>query len=146
MDNKFYKIFLAIVITYFLCINGCVLGHTEEYTSKEIEVAKVICAEAVGEGKIGMLGVANVINNRMKLKKKSAYEIVTESKQFSGYTAKNKEKLFEQDSQYALFLASNIEKLKDVTNGGLFFKRPEEKKKAWHKTLCCVIGNHQFWR
>ena len=63
---------------------------------KLLEIAKVIAAEACGEGFDGMVRVANVINNRAKAWHKSHYEIVTQPKQFFGYTARNKNKLYNQ--------------------------------------------------
>lgn len=135
MDNKMLKTILIISILY----------SSISYTQQEI-VAIVISAEACGEREIGMYAVANTIQNRMILKEKTAYEIVTELHQYRGNTAQNRYKLFEECKDISLKLTSNIGKLEDITNGALYFKRPEEKRQIWHNILTVKIGNHEFYK
>ncbi len=137
-----------------LLILGLILGsiyvilneRDVTYSQQEIEVAKVICAESVGEGKIGMYGVSNVIANRCREYNMTPYEVVTKKRQFQGYTAKNKEKLFEQGKEVALELSKNILELKDIVDGALYFKREEEKIQKWHKEMTIKIKNHIFYK
>lgn len=87
------------------------------------EVAKVISAEACGAGIKHMWAVSNVIAHRAKNKNKSAYEIVTQPNQFAGYNNKNKEKIYQGCKKDADYLAKNIMKLKDITNGADCFRQ-----------------------
>jgi len=116
------------------------------YSFEEQEIAKVISAEACSEGFIGMYGVGNTIANRVKLYNKTPYEVVIQENQFYGYTAKNKEKLFSQCKKDSLYIAENLMTLEDITGNALYFKRPEEKLKSWHKEKTVTINNHEFWR
>lgn len=138
------KRIIYLLIPLFIII-GYYLLHTE-VDKETVEVAKVICAEACGEGYTGMYGVANVIANRAKLYNKTPYEIITQKNQFYGYTAKNKEKLFIQCADIGLKLSEKIMELDDITNGALYFKRPEEKIRAWHNEKTFIYKNHEFWK
>lgn len=109
-------------------------------------VAMVISAEACGEGEQGMLAVANTIQNRMLLKGRTAYEVVTEPHQYSGYTAQNRLTLYNECKEIALPLSENIGQLQDITNGAIYFKRPEETRRKWHNILTVIIGNHEFYK
>lgn len=137
------KIFFLSLLIFF---NLCVILYAEEYNTKEIEIAKVISAESCGEGYIGMYAVANVITNRSIKYNLSPYEVVTQKNQFYGYTAKNKEKLFNECKKESLFLAKNIIKLYDITNNALYFKNIKEKRKIWHVYKTITIKNHEFWK
>lgn len=118
------------------------------FSDETLEVAKVISAEACGEGLTGMHAVANTIQNRAKLYNKSYYKIVTAKSQYSGYTNKNKDKIFNGGNcrEISLILARNLDTIKDITNGALYFKRPEEKRMPWHKVLTIIIVNHEFYK
>ena len=128
-----------------------VLFLLAEYAQKKIqtvEVAKVICAEMCSEGSLLMQGVANTINNRMNVYDKSAYEIVTKKNQYYGYTNKNKNKIFKniECRKTALYLATNIEQLTDITHGALYFRLDNESVRAWHKELTVKIKNVSFYK
>jgi len=128
-----------------------VLFLLAEYAKKKIqtvEVAKVICAEMCSEGSLLMQGVANTINNRMNVYDKSAYEIVTKKNQYYGYTNKNKNKIFKniECRKTALYLATNIEQLTDITHGALYFRLDNESVRAWHKELTVKIKNVSFYK
>lgn len=112
------------------------------------EVAKVIAAEAAGEGEEGMRAVASVIMNRANNKSKSPIDIVTSKNQFYGYTAKNKDKLYKQVKDIAYKLAEDIysKKLKDTVKGAEYFLLPNEKVRSWHGEPTVKIGKHQFYK
>jgi len=140
---------IKMVITYSAIF--IVLFLLAEYAQKKIqtvEVAKVICAEMCSEGSLLMQGVANTINNRMNVYDKSAYEIVTKKNQYYGYTNKNKNKIFKniECRKTALYLATNIEQLTDITHGALYFRLDNESVRAWHKELTVKIKNVSFYK
>jgi len=140
---------IKMVITYSAIF--IVLFLLAEYAKKKIqtvEVAKVICAEMCSEGSLLMQGVANTINNRMNVYDKSAYEIVTKKNQYYGYTNKNKNKIFKniECRKTALYLATNIEQLTDITHGALYFRLDNESVRAWHKELTVKIKNVSFYK
>jgi len=132
-------------LLFFILITSPVYSY-ENYTFEEIEVAKVICAEACGEGKIGQWSVANVISNRSKLWHLTPYQVVTQKNQFFGYTASNKEELFSQCKNEALPLSKNILQLRDLTNGAIYFLKNVEKKGSWIGEKTVTIGNHTFYK
>lgn len=138
------KIFLLIVIPYILCL--CLDSYSARaYTVKEV-VASTICAEAVGEGYVGMYAVANVIANRSNKNNITPYNVVTEKNQFYGYTSKNREELYLQGKEYCDYLANNILKLDDITGGALYIRRIGEKKRKWHLRFCLKLKNHLFYK
>lgn len=57
----------------------------KKISDQSVVVALVMAGEAASEGQEGMQAVASVIANRMIRRNKTAYEVVTESKQFSAY-------------------------------------------------------------
>lgn len=135
---------LTLVILTILFISSPI--HANRFYTVDEVVASVIAAESCGEGRRGMLGVANVIANRAKRYKKDPYEIVIQKNQFYGYTSKNREKLYCQCRQYANYLAQNIMKLDDITKGALYFRRFDEKKQEWHLTKTIQINDHIFYK
>ena len=141
----------------------------------ENELTKVcIWREARHESQEGQLAVVHVINNRSNKQKKSYYEIVTASMQFSSMT-------YKADLQLALY--PNITDLifhqicgivdvvfaqkdispgdseqnalfSDPTNGATFYRNPKTSTSIWFdnairdgklvKTV--TIGNHDFYK
>jgi len=149
LQSKLTKTVVIIYITVF--ITSFIIAEHNLNKKKKIqttEVAKVICAEMCSEGSILMQGVANTIQNRMKLNNKSAYEIVTERNQYYGYTNINKDKIFKnkQCQEVAISLAENINNLIDITNGALYFRLDNESVRAWHKELTVKIKNVSFYK
>lgn len=136
-----------IISILTLIIYNFLLNITEgqEYSDQEI-VASVICAEACGEGKLGMYAVANVIANRSKKWMKTPYKIVTQKSQFFGYTSINRDILYHQNKQYCDYLSKNLLELKDITKGALYFKTIKERKRTWHKEKTITIKNHEFYK
>lgn len=109
-------------------------------------VAEVISAEACGEGELGMYFVANTIANRSRLYDISPYKVVTQEYQYAGLNNVNKDELYRQCYQYSNKLSKNIMDFPDLTNGALYFKRPEEERKSWHKKLTIIYKNHEFYK
>jgi spore germination cell wall hydrolase CwlJ-like protein len=141
--KKYIKLYL-LGITFLLTISTSYSYET--YSFEEIEVAKVICAESCGGGKIGQWGVANVISNRSKLWHLTPHKVVTQKNQFFGYTASNKEELFSQCKNEALPLSKYILQLRDLTNGAIYFLRPGEEKGSWIGEKTVTIGKHTFYK
>ena len=130
----------VFVVMMLLCGNS--------YAMSEVDfVASVIAAEAVGDGYEGMYAVACVIQNRMATRHKTAYQVVTQRKQFFGATSKNRLKLYNSVKSKVDVIAKNIGHLKDITNGATHF----ENIKAfglpyWATIQCATIGNHTFYK
>ena len=136
------KLILLIILCSFSIIAS---ADNYFYTPQEV-VASTICAEAVGEGDIGLYAVSNTIANRSKQRDKTPYEVVTQKNQYFGYTAENRYELYMQNKQYCDYLAENLLELDDITNGALFFRREEEEKKSWHEVFCIKLFNHLFYK
>lgn len=124
----------------------CSITWGEKFYTPDEVVASVICSEACGEGEIGMYAVANVIANRSKKYNKTPYEIVTAKNQFYGYTANNREELYNQCGKIADRLTKNIMKLDDITDRALYFRKVGEKKRSWHMVFTIKIGKHLFYK
>lgn len=133
---------ILILIILFSFVNPCLANSNYEI----VEVAKTISAEAGGEGYEGMYLVANTIKNRAKLYHKSPYEVVKQKNQYYGFTAKNRDKIYKEVKLTALFLADNIMKLPDKTNGALYFRRPNEPMFYWCKIETIRYKNHIFYK
>ena len=146
-NNILNKVIIITSIITFISVIFC-LSYIHYKEKQTLEVAKVICAEVCSEGNISMQGVANTIQNRMKLNNKSAYEIVTKRNQYYGYTNINKNKIFEnkQCRDTSLYLAKNIDNIIDITNGAIYFRVENEQRQAWHKTLTIKIGRIYFYK
>ncbi|MEK6897408.1 MAG: cell wall hydrolase [Nanoarchaeota archaeon] len=115
--------------------------------SQEQIIAEVIAAEAAGEGERGLRAVACVIANRARAQHKTPYQIVTAKNQFYGLTAKNRIKLYHQVKLIADRLARDIMKLKDITDGALYFRNHKtEPVFKWCKILTFKHNNHWFYR
>lgn len=136
---------IILIILWILFVT-CYIAYGEEFYTPSEVVASVICAEAVGEGYIGLYGIANVISNRSKEWNKTPYEIVTQKNQFYGYTAKNREALYKQGKDYCDYLAENILELDDITKGALYFRTTDEKRQTWHTIFCIKIKHHIFYK
>lgn len=139
------KIILIILILLVVLYSPNVLAY-ETYTKQEIEVAKVISAEACSEGKIGMWAVANTIANRSRTWNKTPYEIVTQKNQYYGYTNPNKEEIYLGCKRIANELSKHIMQLKDITNGAMYYLLPNERLRKWHGEKTVVIGKHTFYK
>jgi len=136
------KLILSILIIIFF---PSLIWGAKAYTPKEV-VASTICAEAVGEGQVGLYAVSNVIANRSRAWNKTPYEVVTQKNQFYGYTAENRKKLYVEGKDYCNYLAENLLELDDITNGALFFRKIDEEKKSWHEVFCIKIFNHLYYK
>lgn len=139
------KIFIPAVtlMTFLIAFLVADLARGENET--EI-VARVIAAEAAGEGEIGLRAVACVIANRARAQHKTPYQIVTARNQFYGLTAKNRKKLYRQVKPIADRLAAEIMSLPDITGGALYFRTAQERVFPWCKIRTVKIGKHIFYR
>lgn len=117
-------------------------------TAQSLIIAMVIAAEACGEGTTGMIAVANTLQHRSKTLKTSLYSVATAPKQYSGLTAPNRHKLYEQCKDEANAITDKLlrGRLDDITGGALYFKRPEERRRAWHKKETFRYKNHIFYK
>ena len=138
------KIILLILLWVFFV--SCYIVYGERFYTPDEVVSSVICAEACGEGVIGMYAVANVIANRSRKYNKTPYEVVIQKNQFYGYTAKNREELYNQCGFYSDKLAMRIMELDDITGGALYFRKVDEKKQSWHLVRTIKIGKHLFYK
>ena len=118
------------------------------YADEQQEVAKVIAAEACGEGNFGMKLVGEVIRNRVDQWKKTPYQIVSQPNQFFGFTAKNKERLYRECKVMSDSVAKDVMQgsTGNLTSGALYFRQPTEKLKKWHKQLTYRYKNHEFYK
>lgn len=146
--NKNFTLVLIIVAVILNFSIGIIVAYYNTQQYQTLIVAKTISAEACSAGPSVMFGVGSTIRNRMKLRNKTAYEIVTELNQYYGYTNKNRDKIFKDPkcSVPAKFIAKNINTLPDTVNGGIFFKFQNEVKQAWHKTLTETINDCEFYK
>lgn len=147
MKNKGQTIveFTILLFVAGLCLINF-LNLCTNIAKKSSVVSKVISAEACGEGEIGMYLVANTIANRVRLTNKTPYEVVTEPKQYQGLINPHRDELYEQCGEFSDELVKQLLDLPDMTKGALYFKRPEEERKAWHKTLTVIYKNHEFYK
>lgn len=137
--GKLNRLFLSIII--LLMMVGSAYAMTETNF-----VASVIAAEAGGEGYEGMYAVACVIQNRMEIQHKTAYQIVKQKNQFYGATAKNRLKNYADVKETADSIAKQVGKLKDSTKGALYFRRPDERLFKWCKVRTVRVNNHIFYK
>lgn len=107
-------------------------------------VAKVISAEACGEGAHGMLAVANTIQNRMERTGQTAFEVVTEPNQYHGLTSPTRDERYVECANIADNLSANIGKLQDLTDGAIYFNTCEPK--SYHGEFTVKIKQHCFYK
>jgi len=144
MNSKkelYVYLFILIVLGLFI------FGDSREMTERT-EVAKIISAEACSEGKLGMWLVGNTIANRVKLYNKTPYQIVTQKNQYFGYTNPNKDKIYKDCKNIANMIAGKIysNTLEDFTNNAIYYLRPDEKVRKWHKKRTITFKNHTFYK
>ena len=89
------KKIIALTSIWILFVTCFIALAHRSYTLDEV-VSSVISAEACGEGEVGMYAVANVIANRSRKYNMTPYEVVRKTNQFFGYTASNREELYNQ--------------------------------------------------
>lgn len=139
-------IFLAIVMYAIFFLAFCSPARAEK---EQQTIARVIAAEACGEGERGMIMVAQVIASRARAWGKTPYQIVTAKNQFFGLTAKNSNRLYQDCQSVADRLATLIftwQTGQNLTGGALYFRQPGEKRMPWHKTETVRYKNHIFYK
>jgi len=114
------------------------------YTKEDMTVARVIYMEARGEGRIGMLCVADVISERMN--NLSAYQVVSAPQQFDGINYNNVNWSDEQ-AQFCLGLAKRLLRGDDILPDHQFTHFFSGSEPYWARGQHKVkIGNHYFLR
>jgi spore germination cell wall hydrolase CwlJ-like protein len=139
-----------LIIVMLLLVQNC----TDIYADVNV-IAAVIAGEAAGEGIEGLKAVACVIQNRMRIKDKSALEIVTQKYQFSTvllHSAKTKAKLLGACQQITLKLARNLLdniEMQDITGGATHYINQKliRKLPRWAREAKYIktIGQHSFY-
>ncbi len=144
---RFFTVCATVVTIMIMMILVVVFSNKVYALDYETQiVAEVIAAEAGGEGYQGMHAVANTIANRARLWHKTPYQIVTQKNQYYGYTAKNRHSLYLRVCRTANQLAVDIMSLQDVTNGAVYFRRPDEPMFEWCKIETYRYKNHIFYK
>jgi N-acetylmuramoyl-L-alanine amidase len=110
-------------------------------------LARLINAEAVGEPFEGKLAVANVVQNRMKIKRMSMEEIIFRKGQFDGIHSKRFYQNPPKDCMKAAFLALTGERV--IPEGIYYFHNKEiATDTKWVRFLAKfeheTIGQHTF--
>ncbi len=142
--KKYKKTIIFLIFLWLFMF--CYIAWADRFYTVDETVSSTISAEACSEGIVGMHAVANVIANRSKKYNKTPFEIVTQKNQFYGYTAKNRETLYEQCGFYTDILTERIMELDDITDGALYFRKVGEKKQKWHLRRTVKIGKHIFYK
>lgn len=136
--------FLLAVVVFIILFFLIVVVPAQADENKSIAIT--IAAEAAGEGFEGMYRVANTIANRSELYHKTPFQVVSQKNQYYGFTAKNRIKLYESVKEEADYLAQNILKLKDKTDGALYFRTHKEPRFKWCKVETARYKNHVFYK
>jgi spore germination cell wall hydrolase CwlJ-like protein len=131
----------------------------------EYIIATTLVGEAGGEGKIGMIAVANVLKNRAKATKENIANIALKPKQFSmwnshtinGSTVQDVHKKYVKDAypnngdiwDSAIEIVKNINNLNDNTGGATSYYNSSIVKPKWGEGSDTwknskKIGNHVF--
>lgn len=140
MRYNFLPILILLIVTLYIPKENL------PYTFEEIEVAKVISAEACSEGKLGMWAVANTIANRVKSWGMTPYKIIIQPNQYYGYINVNKEIIYRHCKDDANKISRNIMKLKDITGGAIYYLMPNESIKSWHGNKTVAINIFTFYQ
>lgn len=110
-------------------------------------IAEAVYHEARGEGKQGMIAVANVIMNRTKSMNISAASVVQQPKQFSYRGKRNLSFSDKKSYDLACSIANDAvnKRLKDNTNGATYFRSGGG---SWGKSIkhTVTIGSHRFFK
>ena len=144
-------VLISALILFFLFFSSFPPAQAADKTECSGEcttIASVIAAEACGEGAHGMMLVSEVIANRARAWKKSPYQIVTARNQFYGFTAPNRQRLYNSCKPIAHKLALDLlaGNTGDNTNGSLYFLAPGEKKGKWIGKKMLAYKRHSFYR
>jgi spore germination cell wall hydrolase CwlJ-like protein len=151
-----YLVSILSIVSFGLLAGGSKPTHSYQ----ERAVAAVLMGEAWGEGKVGMLAVGEVVQERCVRLKKSPYQIVTTGRNgvhaFSCLNGTQIDALirkFADKPEYktALDVAALIcrapEQLPGLTHGATHFAVATSKPSwAKGKTPVAIIGAHAFYR
>lgn len=146
MTKTLKNIILSVIILFGLTHTA--FASSKQCTSNDCKhIAEAIYHEARGEGKQGMIAVANVIMNRTKIRNKSPAKIVQEPGQFS-YRKKRNLGFIDKDSyEQACEIAHGVlnKSIKDNTGGATYFRSGGG---TWGRNFkqTTRIKNHVFFK
>lgn len=136
-----------LLVAFMLIASTCYGNNT---------VALVIAGEASGEGRAGMTAVACVIQNRMELYHKTAYQVVTQKKQFSVLSSPA---IMRANYKHVKSWVDHLQKMlesktyiQDITGGAThyvtksLYEKKKYNRKHWINRMAVtkIIGNHVF--
>lgn len=142
---------LSLLLILILLQPGTILADELD----DIQVAKTIAGEAIGEGYVGMYAVACVIQNRMIKSSMSKRPILrpVEVTRVGFYGKDNKVALRgylkAKKALLKLVYTLNRLELKDITGGATHFENVEAYgRPRWSKNMIitCKIGRHTFFK
>lgn len=143
----------AIGMASAIAFLGAVLNWPLHAGPSPLEVvAAVLCAEARGEGRIGMSAVLEVIDHRAARMGVSRTHVITQPKQFACLFGKRPADLIanmqrERESTIALRLAASEPIRSNLTRGATHYHRSGTTPYwASGQTPVAVIGRHVFYR
>ena len=131
-----------------ILLTACVL-LAQDSDKQEKVIAATILAEASGEGKAGMYGVACVIQQRAVNKKITAEKVCLQKAQFScNNNGVQYNLLHLPEAEYAMFLAKNLARLDLTFVGNATHYHTKTVAPNWSKgkTPTKEIRNHKFFK
>lgn len=134
--------------TLVILLTACVL-FAQDSEKQEKVIAATILAEARGEGKAGMYGVACVIQQRAVNKKITAEKVCLQKAQFSCNNNGVQYNLLDlPEAEYAMFLAKNLTRLDLTFVGNATHYHTKNVAPNWSKgkTPTKEIRNHKFFK
>lgn len=134
--------------TLVILLTACVL-FAQDSEKQEKVIAATILAEARGEGKAGMYGVACVIQQRAVNKKITAEKVCLQKAQFSCNNNGVQYNLLDlPEAEYAMFLAKNLARLDLTFVGNATHYHTKTVAPNWSKgkTPTKEIRNHKFFK
>lgn len=147
MTNTLKNIILSSVL--FLGITSNAQADVSKCTSSDCKsIAEAVYFEARGEGKQGMIAVANVIMNRTKERKMSASRVVSQPGQFSYRTRKSRAMVDKTSYAEACSVAHKVMtgQIGDNTHGATYFRTVSSGTWGRQFKQTTRIGNHAFFK
>lgn len=116
-------------------------------TSTVLLLAMLICGEHASS-EAGMRLVANTVANRAEAWNMPIRAVITQPRAYYGLKSGLWERSPESVRQKALKIAQDTLNghNKDATGGALYFRRPCERIRPWHKVLTLKTKEHWFYK
>ena len=120
---------------------ACILSPLQAFAKDSECIAVAIHKEASGEGLLGERSVMDVIQQRMKDKRKSACQVIKEPGQFSWDTTE----IIATKKQLTRY--KFVSSIPPVVKGARYFHNKKISKPKWARKMPvkAVIGNHVFY-